>query len=309
MPEEKPKFTLDKFNPTVAELTTLAEKYKWLTIKGVDDKEWYLVVKTAQLELRDKRVYIAKTLKEYRQEAINFQNAVLGQEKELIAIIDEVEAWLKAERKRIDEEVAVEKRKAKLWERKEILEVNSIVWTDEYILWLDDLEFNRLVMVEEQAQMARHKAEIEKEKAELEEEKLKLQRDKDDEKLRKETEEKTRIETEERMKREAKDKENARLASEKEAMEVMEQQKKADAEKVIAEEKKAIEDIERKQKEEADKKLQEEQEAIDKQTAIEADTKYKERLKRNDFNAQDFRIADDWKRKVMWKYVSEFILD
>jgi len=35
-------------------------------------------------ELRDKRVYITKTLKNYRQEAIDFQRAVLEHEKELI---------------------------------------------------------------------------------------------------------------------------------------------------------------------------------------------------------------------------------
>jgi len=45
-------------------------------------------VKKAQLDLRDKRVYIEKTLKEVRQKAIDFQKAVIQQEKDLVAIID-----------------------------------------------------------------------------------------------------------------------------------------------------------------------------------------------------------------------------
>jgi hypothetical protein len=45
-------------------------------------------VKKAQLELRDKRVYIEKTLKEVRQKAFDFQKAVIQQEKDLVAIID-----------------------------------------------------------------------------------------------------------------------------------------------------------------------------------------------------------------------------
>lgn len=35
---------IENFNPTVAELTTLANRYNDLTIAGVDDKEGYEIV-------------------------------------------------------------------------------------------------------------------------------------------------------------------------------------------------------------------------------------------------------------------------
>ena len=77
------QFTLDTFNPTVSELTELVDKFKGLKIKDINDTEGYSLVKKAQKELADKRIYITKTLMAFRREAIDFQKAVLDQEKSL----------------------------------------------------------------------------------------------------------------------------------------------------------------------------------------------------------------------------------
>ena len=315
-----PQFTLEKFNPTVAELTTLAEKYRWLKIKDVDDKEWYKLVKDAQLELRDKRVYIVKTLKNFRQEAIDFQKSVLWQEKDLIAIIDETESKLKAERKRIDDEVEIEKRKKLIPERRAILDEKWLDATDDQLSLFTDLEFNRYVLIEEEKKMEIAKFEMEKEKAKLEEDKAKLQREKEDERIRKEASEKAIADTEKRLKQEAVEKDLRRKedddrrdkeAKEREDKRIADAKKaKEDAEaKKIADEKEAKDTIERNKKAEADDKLRLEKEAIARQKKIEADKKYQKRLEDNNYNEKEYRIVDNWNKKVMWRLVSEFILN
>ena len=42
---------LDLFNPKRAELEAAAKEYKDLTIKWVDDKEWYKAVHEAEMKL------------------------------------------------------------------------------------------------------------------------------------------------------------------------------------------------------------------------------------------------------------------
>ena len=76
------KLDIEKFNPTKAEIVALAEKYKSLTIKGVDDKQGYALVDEARKELKKVRVKIAKDGKLLRSEAVDFQKAVIAKEKD-----------------------------------------------------------------------------------------------------------------------------------------------------------------------------------------------------------------------------------
>lgn len=94
--------SLDDFNPKKAELTTLADKYRNLTIKDISDKEGYNAVHEAQMQLRATRVDIEKRGKEMREDATAYQKAVIALERSLTDIISEVEDQLKAEKTRID---------------------------------------------------------------------------------------------------------------------------------------------------------------------------------------------------------------
>lgn len=119
-----PKFNMEAFNPKKAELIATVEKYKDLKIKGVDDKEGYEKVRKARIELKNTRCDIAKKLKEARDPAIAFQNAVLALEKDLIEIIEPTEEALEKEEKRIEAEKARIKREA---EEKELKRLQTMV--------------------------------------------------------------------------------------------------------------------------------------------------------------------------------------
>ena len=207
--KEALNFDIQKFNPTVAELTNLSNQYKGLKIAGIEDKDWYEKVKKAQLDLRDKRVYIEKTLKEVRQKAIDFQKAVIQQEKDLVAIIDWTEKELKAERARIDELVKIEERKKVLPARKEELERCWILASDEQILAMDSDQFNQFVKDEvfrmlQEKQKKEEEERLAKERAEAEK-----KRQEELEQARKEAEARAIAETEARLKREAEAKRKA----------------------------------------------------------------------------------------------------
>jgi len=314
------QLTLEKFNPTVSELTELATKFKWLKIAGIGDKEWYALVKSAQKELAAKRIYITKTLMDFRREAINFQKAVLDQEKSLIAIIDETEKELKSEKERIDLEIEIEKRKESLLERHTTLLEKDIDWDEQYILSMNDMEFDRAVMLEEQKKMEKEKIEMEKEKAKIQEEKDKLKRAQEDEQLRKEAAEKATKETEERLRNEAKALDEKRIAEEKKAK-FDEEQRQA---KAIQDEKDSAAKIEKDEKDRVAKEKKDEEDRLAKiekdrvaeenrkeeeQKKIESDKRYKKWLMDNKYDEIEYRIAEDGKRRVMRRYVSEFIIN
>lgn len=266
--KEALNFDIQKFNPTIAELTRLSDQYKGLKIAGIEDKDWYEKVKRAQLDLRDKRVYIEKTLKEVRQKAIDFQKAVIQQEKDLVAIIDWTEKELKAERARIDELVKIEGRKKVLPARKEELERCGILASDEQILTMDSDQFNQFVKDEvfrmlQEKQKKEEEERLAKERAEAEK-----KRQEELEQARKEAEARAIAETEARLKREAEEKE-ARAKAEAEA--------------------------EAKRKAEEEKKLQQQK-------------AYQAWLEENGYDPNRHIIETEWDKKVMYLRISEFLL-
>lgn len=119
-----PKFDLEAFNPKKAELIATVEKYKDLKINGVDDKDGYERVRKARIELKNTRCDIKSKLKEARDPAIQFQNAVLFLESELVCIIEPTEKALEAEEKRIEAEKERIKREA---EEKELKRLQAMV--------------------------------------------------------------------------------------------------------------------------------------------------------------------------------------
>lgn len=132
---------IEKFNPTKAEITALVDKYKGLTITGIDDKAGYEAVHKARMELKAVRVNITKTGKSMREEALKFQKDVIAKEKDLVEMVEPTERDLEAKQKAIDEEKEKIKRKAILPERKEKLDAIGVNYDDDSILLLDENQF------------------------------------------------------------------------------------------------------------------------------------------------------------------------
>ena len=87
---------LEKFDPTVAELTAMVAKTKKLKATDLEDKAQLAIVKENRIVLKKARVQIEKRGKELREDALKFQRAVIAKEKELIAIIEPEEDRLEA---------------------------------------------------------------------------------------------------------------------------------------------------------------------------------------------------------------------
>lgn len=170
---------IEQFNPTLAELTWLADKYRWLKINGVDDKHWYEIVKSARLDLKEKRVAITKTGKQMREQAIVFQKAVISKEKELVAIIEEVEKDLQAQEDAVNLEKDMIKRRKDLPERVDRLIAVETEMLENDILRMDDKQFDLFVAQKKEEMVERQRIANEAEKKKLDDERLELQRKQD----------------------------------------------------------------------------------------------------------------------------------
>jgi len=95
---------MERFSPKKAELTALVEKNKDLTIDGVEDETGYDMVKFAKKKLAKHRATIKEVGLSLRRDAINFQNAVISEEKGLLAIIEDQEESFKKMLADVDEE-------------------------------------------------------------------------------------------------------------------------------------------------------------------------------------------------------------
>lgn len=253
---------LEKFDPTVADLTAMVEATKDITATDLEDPKQLAIVRDSRISLKNARVRIEKTGKSLREDAVKFQRAVIEKEKELIAIIAPEEDRLQA----IEEEAkALALKKARMenlpFLKQRIEEAGLqpfFTMTDNELLELDangfEQHFNYLVAskneadrlaaeekqrledekraeerriedekrAEEDRKQREEREKLEAEKKAIEDEKLRLQHEKEV----KEAEEKAKAETEARMKREAEEKATA----EKKAAEEAEAARKAEQE-------------------------------------------------------------------------------
>lgn len=92
-------------NVTEQILVALKEKYGNLRLKGVEDKESYLELKTAAKDCAKVRTLTTKLCKEGRERAVREQKLWIAKEKEIIGRVAEVEDVLDAEIKKFDDEV------------------------------------------------------------------------------------------------------------------------------------------------------------------------------------------------------------
>lgn len=222
--------SLEQFDPTAAKLTALLEETKHIVEVNLDDPEQLATVKRGRINLRNARVSIEKTGKEYRADALAYQKAVIAKEKELIAIIEPEEDRLKAFETQAEQLAEQRLRIAQLPERKARLEQLGITLEDDIINSMTTLQFEQNVLQltaeKNEAEAKARQAEQDAKQAELdarEKEIKEKEQAAENERLAKEREEKARTEERERLEREQKEKE------EREAKE------KADAEKAEAE--------------------------------------------------------------------------
>lgn len=217
------ELNLEKFNPTVAELNSLVEKWKEITKVALADDETskahLKVVKTARIELRDARVKIEKAGKALRDDANAFNKAVIAKERELIAIVEPEEKRLKE----IEEEAErIAQRKInelQLPERKERMEVLGFSSpsniADEYIIAMNSQDFevyyNGLVAEKNRLEIEQATKEQEQKDALLREREEKVkeaERKIEEEKRAQEREEKAHKEEREKIEQEKKEQES-----------------------------------------------------------------------------------------------------
>lgn len=158
------------FDPNVEALTALVAESAGIVTVDLADPTQLEVVKTARIKLRDARVLIEKTGKGYRQDAIEYQRAVIAKEDSLIAIIEPEEKRLKAfeEQAKREKEDAI--RREQLPARMERLTTNGLTMTEADVLALDSVEFETKFneLVAEKNRLAGE--EIEKQKREAQRE-------------------------------------------------------------------------------------------------------------------------------------------
>jgi hypothetical protein len=132
---------LEKFDPTVAELTAMVEATKNITATDLKDKVQLAVVRENRIALKGARVKITKIGKELRADAVTFQNAVIAKEKELIGIIEPEEDRLSEIEEQAKAQAIREGRLEELPERKERLAQVESYQEDEKLLAMDGIQF------------------------------------------------------------------------------------------------------------------------------------------------------------------------
>lgn len=173
---------IEKFDPTVAELTAMVEATKDISATDLKDKKQIEIVKENRISLMKARTKITKIGKELREEAVAFQKAVIAKEKELIGIIEPEEdrlSKIEDDAKRI---FTREARIALLPERREKLlniGVTDFDVTDEQLIAMDNISFDSFCN-EKVALIQRIEQEkIDADKRLIEEEKNKIARTKE----------------------------------------------------------------------------------------------------------------------------------
>ncbi len=281
------EFTIEKFNPTKAELLVLAEKSKGLVINGIEDKEGYSAVHKQRIELKNTRVLIAKTGKEAREKALAFQKEVIAYEKELIGIIEPLETDLQAKQDAIDEEKEKLKRVSLLPDRHLKLSEINISVPDDVLLGMDDNKFQEYFNNQHALFLAEQAKAQQEAQAKIDAENKRIEDEKRLEEAKKEAAEKAIAQA-------AKDAELAKLKAEQDLKDAVQAEKDRQAKE---EKDKADAEIARQAKDKAD------------QEKLESEKKYQKFLKDNGYTEatkQDFYIAKVGAVIVLYKKVGEY---
>lgn len=218
---------IEEFSPMVADIKTMVEYSKGITISDFTNKAQIKLVTEQRKKLRDIRTSITKQSKTFRQKAVDFNKAVIAKEKELIALVEPEEERLKVLEEKADQEKLKADRVELLPKRYEKLATigDKEAITDDELLSMDsatfDAYYNKRVSAKNNAERAVLDAEKKKHEEEL---------------------------AEFRRKEDALATEAKRVADQKEweAKEEERRKKKEEADKKEAEDRKALEEQEKK---------------------------------------------------------------
>lgn len=276
--------TIISFNPTKAHIQKIIERVKSFSIKGIDDKEGYSIVKKAKKELGDCRIKITKYGKSKRVEAIAIQREVLRQEKELLSLITPTENKFKKELQAIDQAKERKEREILLPSRKKLVESVGGGLTDE-----DILDMNEKMFAEVYKEMKTDFDEAQRIKKENE--RLEKKRLKDLEKAKEQARAEAKIEAE-RERKEAIA--NERLKAKRAKQKIIDDQKRKEQERLEAE-------AEAKRQAEAEAKAEKKR-----QEKLEADKKFQKFLKDNKYDENTDILQRDEKEVRLYRLVNTF---
>lgn len=142
---ENTGLSIDKIEYNKKELQELADKYSWIEIKDIHDKENIEKIKEWRKTLVKKRREIENIWKELRDDANKFRNQVLDREKEFKGILEDVEKELKEKEEKVKEMELKEERKHYIPYRQEMLHEfkEKIAVDDSYetLIEMDNEEF------------------------------------------------------------------------------------------------------------------------------------------------------------------------
>lgn len=267
--------SIEKFNPTVADLQSLVAETKNIIASDLTDAKQLKVVKANRIKLRDARVTITKTGKQLREEANAFNKAVLSKEKDLLAIVEPEEERLKSIEQAAELLATIEARKIMLPTRRASLESigDGVEISDLELLEMDDMTFATY-------RTMRVSAKEEAERAAQEAERQKAEREKELEEAKKQA----AAEAEERAKREADERVAAeRKAKEEAELKLREEQERQEREKREAEERAKVE-----------------------QARLEKEKDYTQWLKDNGYDEKVMKLVDLGDEVWMYKLVAKY---
>lgn len=88
---------LTRYSPTGAAIAQLADVCMRMRVAGEDDKENYLAIRSARLDVKAKRVNVEKIRKELKSDALAYSQAVDGEARRLTALLTPIEDHLQAQ--------------------------------------------------------------------------------------------------------------------------------------------------------------------------------------------------------------------
>lgn len=290
---------IEKFDPTTQELTKMVA-----TSKSITELSDPLVIRDMRLSLKNARVSITKKGKELREEAIAFQKAVIGKEKELIGIIEPeedrlagIEELAKTRKEREERVNLLPMRRMRITELGITREA-----TDEELCEMDTVSFQEWTNTVVAEQNEAKRLELEAKEREIKEAEDRIAREKET----KEREEKAREDEKRLAEERAKE---ALIKAEKDKQEAIEAVRREEAQKAADAEKKRLTLIE----EEKMKNAAETKRIADETAKREADEKYRKWLADNGALPEVqgwMAIRDPYGKNemVLYKEVSRYVL-
>lgn len=275
---------IEEFSPMVADIKTVVEYSKGITISDFTNKAQIKLVTEQRKKLRDIRTSITKQGKVFRQKAVDFNKAVLSKEKELIALVEPEEDRLKALEEKAEQEKLKADRVELLPKRYEKLATigDDEAITDNELLSMDsatfDAYYNKRVSAKNNAERAALDAERKKYEDEL---------------------------AEFRRKEDALALEAKRVADQKE-WEARQEEKRKHDEENAERERKLKEEVAEKEKKEAEARRVADD--AEKKAKLETDKLYQEWLAGFGYvaDSEEFVVLENGNRMILYKKLEEF---